>query len=175
QHRNISGDTQSAFRGRKNPVLAMLSEADHRLAIYAYDHAAQSMAAYEAGPEVSPFSSKFDYALAHPTEKVLTDDELAGWNLFRGKGNCNTCHLDGTEHIAKGTITSEDAADVAPLFTDFTSANIGTPQNLALPYLYADRADQFGYVANSAGISFLDLGVGGFLANSSLTKKIGQP
>jgi cytochrome c peroxidase len=42
----------------KNPVLAMLGEADQRLVIFAYDHAAQSMAAYEAGPEVSPFSSK---------------------------------------------------------------------------------------------------------------------
>jgi cytochrome c peroxidase len=133
------------------------------------------MAAYEAGPEVSPFSSKFDYALANPAKKVLTDDELAGWNLFRGKGHCNQCHLDGTENIANSRITPGDAADVAPLFTDFTSANIGTPQNLALPYLYANRADQFGYVANSAGRSFLDLGVGGFLANSSLTKKIGQP
>jgi hypothetical protein len=48
----------------------MLSEADQRLAIYAYHHAAQSMAAYGAGPEVSPFSSKFDYALAKPTAKV---------------------------------------------------------------------------------------------------------
>jgi cytochrome c peroxidase len=159
----------------KNPVLAMLSKADQRLVIYAYDHAAQSMAAYEAGPEVSPFSSKFDYALANPTAKVLTDDELAGWNLFRGKANCNTCHLDGTEHITKGTITPADAAGVAPLFTDFTSANIGTPQNLALPYLYENKADQLGYVANSEGLSFLDLGVGGFLANTSLTQKIGQP
>ena len=59
-------------------MLAILSDADQRSVIYAYDHAAQSMAAYEAGPEVSPFSSKFDYALANPTEKVLTDDELAG-------------------------------------------------------------------------------------------------
>jgi cytochrome c peroxidase len=159
----------------KNPALAMLSKADQRLVIYAYDHAAQSMAAYEAGPEVSPFSSKFDYALANPTAKVLTDDELAGWNLFRGKANCNTCHLDGTEHITKGTITPADAAGVAPLFTDFTSANIGTPQNLALPYLYENKADQLGYVANSEGLSFLDLGVGGFLANTSLTQKIGQP
>jgi cytochrome c peroxidase len=41
--------------------------------------------------------------------------------------------------------------------------------------LYANKADQFDYVANPAGLSFLDLGVGGFLANSSLTKKIGQP
>ena len=157
-----------------NPVLAMLSKADQRLVIYAYDHAAQSMAAYEAGPEVSPFSSKFDYALANPDKSVLTADELAGWNLFRGKGKCNTCHLDGTENITKGTITPADAADVAPLFTDFTSANIGIPQNLALPYLYANKADQFGYVANAQGLSFLDLGVGGFLVNTSLAQKIGQ-
>jgi cytochrome c peroxidase len=157
-----------------NPVLAMLSKADQRLVIYAYDHAAQSMAAYEGGPEVSPFSSKFDYALANPDKSVLTADELAGWNLFRGKGKCNTCHLDGTENITKGTITPADAADVAPLFTDFTSANIGIPQNLALPYLYANKADQFGYVANSQGLSFLDLGVGGFLVNTSLAQKIGQ-
>jgi cytochrome c peroxidase len=158
----------------KNPVLAMRSQADQRLVTYDYDHAAQSMAAYEAGPEVSPFSSKFDYALANPTLKVLTADELAGWNLFRGKAKCNTCHLDGTENITKGTISPADAADVAPLFTDFTSANIGIPQNLALPYLYANKADQFGYVANSQGLSFLDLGVGGFLANISLAQKIGQ-
>jgi cytochrome c peroxidase len=124
---------------------------------------------------VSPFSSKFDYALANPTVKVLTDDELAGWNLFRGKGNCNACHLDGAEKIPKGTITPADATDVAPLFTDFTSANLGIPQNFALPYLYEDKADQFGCVANPQGLAYHDLGVGGFLANASLTQKIGQP
>ena len=133
----------------KNPALSMLSPADQRQAISAYDHAAQSMAAYEAGPEVSPFSSKFDYARANPATKVLTDVELSGWNLFRGKAKCNTCHLDGTENITKGKITPADAADLAPLFTDFTSSNLGIPQNFALPYLYENKADQFGYVANS--------------------------
>ena len=24
--------------------------------------------------------------------------EQAGWNLFRGKARCNTCHLDGTSN-----------------------------------------------------------------------------
>ena len=146
----------------------MMSQEDQNLVISAYDHAAQSTAAYEAGPEVSPFSSKFDFALANPTSSVLTADELAGWNLFRGKAHCNTCHLDGTENITTGKITPADAADVAPLFTDFTSANIGTPQNYALPFLYENHPDQFGYVANAAGINYLDLGVGGFLANVSL-------
>jgi cytochrome c peroxidase len=134
-----------------DPVFAMLSQDDQNLVIAAYDHAAMSMAAYEAGPEVSPFSSKFDYALANPDKSVLTKDELAGWDLFRGKGKCNTCHLDGTENIKQGKITPADATNVAPLFTDFTSANIGTPQNFALPFLYENKPDQFGYIANPAG------------------------
>src|SRR5260221_8528635 len=116
-----------------DPLLAMMSQADQNLVISAFDHAAQSTAAYESGPEVSPFSSKFDFALANPTQSVLTADELAGWNLFRGKAKCNTCHLDGTENITTGKITPADATDVAPLFTDFTSSSIGTPQNFALP------------------------------------------
>src|SRR5580700_1637770 len=146
------------------PPLAMMSPADQNLVIAAFDHAAQSTAAYEGGPEVSPFSSKFDAALAGAA--TLTADELAGWNLFRGKGHCNTCHLDGTESITTGKITPADAADVAPLFTDFTSSNIGTPQNYALPFLFENHPDQFGYTANPAGIFYLDLGVGAFLANS---------
>jgi cytochrome c peroxidase len=160
-----------------NPgALAMMSQADQNLVISAFDHAAQSTAAYESGPEVSPFSSKFDFALANPTQSVLTGDELAGWNLFRGKGHCNTCHLDGTENITTAApITPADAADVAPLFTDFTSSNIGTPQNYALPFLFENNPDQFGYVANKAGIDYLDLGVGGFLANLSLAVQLGQP
>jgi cytochrome c peroxidase len=157
-----------------NPVLSMLSQADQNLVISDYDRAAQSMAAYEAGPEVSPFSSKFDYALAFPTQKVLSADELAGWNLFRSKAKCNTCHLDGTENIKKSHITPADAADVAPLFTDFTSANIGTPQNFALPFLYENTPDQFGYVANTAGIFYLDLGVGAFLRNVALPVVLGE-
>src|SRR5258706_3744999 len=110
------------------PPLAMMSQADQNLVIAAFDHAAQSTAAYEAGPEVSPFSSKFDAALAGAA--TLTADELAGWNLFRGKGQCNTCHLDGTENSTTPITEPADAADVAPLFTDFTSSNIGTPHPL---------------------------------------------
>jgi cytochrome c peroxidase len=153
-----------------NPVLSMMSQEDQNLVISAFDHAAQSTSSYEAGPEVSSFSSKFDAALLGAT--TLTADELAGWNLFRTKAHCNTCHLDGTE--TKGTVTPANAADVAPLFTDFTSANIGTPQNYALPFLYENHPDQFGYTANTAGIFYLDLGVGGFLANLSLAVTLGE-
>src|SRR5258707_1080179 len=155
-----------------NPVLSMLSQADQNLVISAFDHAAQSTAAYESGPAVSPFSSKFDFALANPTSKVLTADEQAGWNLFRTKGHCNTCHVDGTD--TKGKVTPANLSCVAPLFTDFTSANIGTPQNYALPFLFENHPDQFGYIANTAGVFYLDLGVGAFLANVNLPVVIGQ-
>jgi hypothetical protein len=60
-----------------------------------------------------------------------------------------------------------DAADVAPLFTDFTAANLGVPQNLALPYLYPNTADQFGHVANPAGFS-CRLSSGCFMFDDSL-------
>jgi hypothetical protein len=33
---------------------------------------------------VSLFSSKFDYALAHPDQQILSADEQAGWDLFLG-------------------------------------------------------------------------------------------
>jgi cytochrome c peroxidase len=158
-----------------DPLLAMMSQADQNLVISAFDHAAQSTAAYESGPEVSPFSSKFDFALSNPTQTVLTADELAGWNLFRGKAKCNTCHLDGTENITTGKITPADAADVAPLFTDFTSSNLGIPQNYALPFLFENHPDQFGFKANPLGLDYLDLGVGAFLANLSLAVQLGEP
>ena len=43
--------------------------------------------------QVSPFTSKFDAFLAG--NYTLTADEMAGYKLFNGKGNCNSCHLDG--------------------------------------------------------------------------------
>jgi cytochrome c peroxidase len=41
-----------------------------------------------------------------------------------------------------------------PLFTDFTTSNIGTPANPRLPYYVEQRPDALGYVANPAGSSF---------------------
>jgi len=82
----------------------------------------------------------------------LTSDELAGWNLFRGRAKCNTCHLDGTESTAgrrsPSPVKPGNAASVAPLFTDFTSNNLGLPRNSSVPY---------------ASENFIDKGVGDFL------------
>jgi cytochrome c peroxidase len=69
-------------------------------------------------------------------------------------------YLSGT---AVGTQNIQAAADVAPLFTDFTANNIGLPKNLALPYYCENKPDQFGYTANPLGFNFVDLGLGAFL------------
>src|SRR5215472_17518528 len=42
---------------------------------------------------LSPFTSKFDAFLAG--KYTLTPDQMAGYNLFKGKANCNSCRLDG--------------------------------------------------------------------------------
>jgi cytochrome c peroxidase len=145
-----------------SPLPVHLSVEDRGRSNATYDQFALAIAAYEAAPDVSPFSSKFDYALTHADENVLTGDELAGWDLFRGQAKCNTCHLDGSENVAR-RITPGSAASAAPLFTDFTSANLGVPSNPAIPFFQKNAPDRYGYVANPAGRAFVDTGVGGFL------------
>src|SRR5713226_8686294 len=101
-----------------------------------FDHWGESLDQYEASPDVSAFSSKFDAFL--DGDYTLTPDEMAGYDLFRGKANCNSCHLDGrstapTPPPPEGTApNSEDTgvrANVRPLFTCFGSANRGLPLN----------------------------------------------
>src|SRR5713101_1967441 len=153
------------------PGPVQLRQVDRDRANATYDQFGLAIAAYEAAPDVSPFSSKFDYALANPDQPVLSADELAGWDLFRGKAQCNTCHLDGTENRRKkdaggGQMTPGAAAGVAPLFTDFTSSNLGFPKNVAMPYYYETTPDSFGFTPNPQGFAFIDRGVGDFLRGS---------
>jgi cytochrome c peroxidase len=75
--------------------------------------------------------------------------------------------LDGTETTAKQRnpipITPANAGSVAPLFTDFTSNNLGLPRNPAIPFYYESQQDRYGYAPNPAGSNFADKGVGDFL------------
>ena len=154
-----------------DPLPVHLSPVDRGRSNATYDHFALAIAAYEAAPEVSPFSSKFDYALANPDQRILSPDEQAGWDLFRGKAKCNTCHLDGTESLAGKAarkIAPGDVGSKAPLFTDFTSSNLGIPRNLAIPFYNENQPDRYGYTANPAGSAYIDKGVGDFLRNPQL-------
>ena len=153
-----------------DPTPLRLSPSDRGIASATYDAFAHALTGFENGPEVSPFSSKFDAFLAGSA--TLTADEMAGYSLFRGKGNCNSCHLDGrstapsTQKAPNGVDTGA-AADLAPLFTDTTSANLGLPKNPAIPFYYEDKPDSFGLTPNPAGFGFTDLGVGLFLRGLS--------
>jgi cytochrome c peroxidase len=131
-----------------DPKPVHLSEADRGRAGATFDQMAQSIAGYEASAEVTPFTSKFDAVMAGKTQ--FTPDEQAGYALFRGKANCNSCHRDGGP--------GED-----PLFTDFTASNIGMPANPLLPFYLEDKPDALNYAANPTGRSFMDGGVGSFL------------
>src|SRR5437870_2434450 len=158
----------SQFGGSTTPV--QLSAADRTESNAVYDHWGQSIDAYEQSVQVSAFSSKFDAFLKG--KYTLTADEKAGYDLFRGKANCNSCHLDGrstapTPPPPEGTApNSQDtgaAAATAPLFTCFGSANLGLPLNPRDAIYYQDKPDSFGFTANPAGFGFRDLGLGSFL------------
>jgi cytochrome c peroxidase len=144
-----------------------LSREDRARANDVYDHWAQSLDQYETSPDVSAFSSKFDAFLHDPTTNPLSADEMAGYNLFRGKANCNSCHLDGRSTAPSPTAPSSTdtgtAADTRPVFTCFGSANLGLPLNPRDAIYYQNKPDSFGFTANPFGFGFRDLGLGTFL------------
>ena len=96
---------------------------------------AAAIAAYERSSEVSRFSSKYDRMLAG--KAFLSEKEKLGLELFKGKANCEVCH-------------------VPPLFTDYTYDNPGFPKNPANPYYTVLDINPLGGV-------WADPGLGGFL------------
>jgi cytochrome c peroxidase len=144
-----------------NPTPLQLSPTDRTLANKDFDEFAQAIAAYEGSDSVSPFTSKFDYFLAG--KATLTTQEMNGYELFRGKGSCNTCHLDGRSSTQKGGSDTGQAASLQPLFTDTTYNNLGLPKNVGLPWYSEDTPDQWGFTANPLGFGFTDEGMGLFL------------
>jgi cytochrome c peroxidase len=100
----------------------------------AYNNIATAIAAFEASPEVNPFSSKYDAYLAG--QYTLTASEQRGLDLFMDANGakCANCHTLGD--------TSETS-----LFSNFRYYNIGTPGNPTNP-------------ANVADNSFVDEGLG---------------
>ena len=145
------------FGGNPNPV--KLSAVDRGRSNATFGRYALSVTAHEGSPDVSAFSSKFDAFLAG--KQTLTANGMAGYHLFRGKGNCNSCHVDGrSTTLTPGQTDDGKAAGVAPTFTDTNSSNLGLPKNPADPFYYETTPDSFGFTPNPAGFAFTDLGVG---------------
>jgi cytochrome c peroxidase len=158
-----------------NTTPIKLKPEDRTKANRVYDNWGQAISSYEASTRISAFSSKFDAFLADSTTTPLTPDEMAGYDLFRGKAGCNTCHLDGrgstqTPGTGSGSIpsttTGTDSSaptDREPLFTCFGYANLGLPLNPRVAIFYQTTPDPFGFTPNPFGFAFRDLGLGTFL------------
>jgi cytochrome c peroxidase len=83
----------------------------------AFAHVTEALAAFQQTPRFAPFSSKYDHYLAG--EATLSDAEQRGLAIFEdpGRGNCAGCHPNRPE-----------ANGAAPMFTDFSYANLGVPR-----------------------------------------------
>jgi cytochrome c peroxidase len=151
----------SVFGGVAEPI--PLSPEDRTKARDVYSRWGESIDAYEQSVQVSAFTSKFDAMLKG--NYTFTADEQAGFNLFNGKGNCNSCHVDGRGTTLKpGQVdTSTTATANPPVFTCFGSANEGLPLNPRNAFYYQTTPDSFGFTPNPLGFGYRDLGMGTFL------------
>ncbi len=136
--------------GGRDQTQVHLSADDRSRAVLTVQQVGQTIATFEASDLASPFTSKFDAVQAGTAR--FTASEARGFRLFDGRAKCAACH---------------DDVGTRPLFTGFTSANIGVPRNKALPFLSETRPDGRGYIANPAGAGFVDEGLGGFLASAA--------
>jgi cytochrome c peroxidase len=160
------------FGSNTQPV--RLSPEDRTMSNNDFDHWAQSVSFLERSNDVSPFTSKFDSYLLFlsgtTTAYQLTPDEKAGYDLFRGKANCNSCHLDGRSTAptpangsAPNGVDTGAVASTRPLFTCFGSSNLGLPLNPRDAFYYQTTPDFFGFTGNPYGFGYRDLGLGTFL------------
>jgi cytochrome c peroxidase len=122
--------------------------------VMAYDNIARSIAAFEASSESNTFTSKYDYYLKGIA--MLTKEEKKGLNLFKSKAKCANCH-----------ILDPGPDGQPPLLTDFTFDNLGVPRNPENPF-YTEPD------FNSSGYSWVDFGLGGFLASRMDYKQYSQ-
>jgi cytochrome c peroxidase len=127
-----------------------LSDGDRTKVETAYRNLVLAIADFEASPDVSPFTSKFDAVLAGKAQ--FTKRESAGLSLFNTKAKCNLCH---------------DSSGSKPLFTNFTAVNLGLPANRNNPFFFENADNGKGLVVNPLGRDYVDNGLGATLAQSS--------
>jgi cytochrome c peroxidase len=123
----------------------------------------QSIAAFEASPEVAPFTSKYDAWLEGKAN--LTPDELEGLRLVTGYVNGRRSGVPNkyNAHCAECHGILADSAKGPDLWTFSCYANLGVPKNPDNPYYRMTDAatDPTGY--NALGSNYIDYGLGDFL------------
>jgi cytochrome c peroxidase len=156
----ICATPNGAFGSNTQPIA--LSPFDRTAANNIYDHWGQSLSFLERSKDISPFNSKFDFFL--DGDATLTADEMAGFQLFNGKGNCNSCHVDGrSTTLTPGQTDTGNPASLQPLFTCHGFQNLGLPLNPRIALFYESTPDIFGFTPNPDGFRYRDLLLGNFL------------
>jgi cytochrome c peroxidase len=122
-----------------------------------YDLATALIAAFEASPEVVPFSSRFDasrYGVPARNRYVLSASEERGRVLFFGNAQCSQCHSSANLPSVLNATNGRET------FTMYCYANIGVPRNRDNPYYDETDAatDPIGY--NPLGSEYVDYGLG---------------
>ena len=103
-----------------------------------------------------------------PASTRLPQHEMAGYNLFNGKGNCNSCHLDGRSTAPSsypGAPAAEDtgaAAATDALVHMLWLCQSRPSQESASCSLIRDDTGSFGFTPNPAGYTYTDFGLGTF-------------
>jgi cytochrome c peroxidase len=164
----VCATPSGAFGSNATPLA--LSPEDRTKASNIYDHWGQSLSFLERSNDISPFNSKFDWSLNPNSGVTLTADEMAGYQLFNGKGNCNSCHVDGrSTTLSPGQTDTGNTASVQPLFTCHGFANEGLPLNPRIALLYESTPNGFGFTPNPDGFGWRDLLLGNFLRSGPQT------
>ncbi|HTQ11950.1 MAG TPA: cytochrome c peroxidase [Fimbriimonadaceae bacterium] len=119
----------------------------------------KAIAAYEASPDVSPFTSKYD---AYLQGKVrLTPQELLGMRLATGtlNGRPGGLPFKRSAHCMDCHSLSDNLSKSPDLFTNGCYANLGVPRNPLNPYyaMTGRAANPAGY--NPDGREFVDPGL----------------
>ncbi|HEY4239889.1 MAG TPA: cytochrome c peroxidase [Kofleriaceae bacterium] len=113
-----------------------------------FAHVAEALAAFERSDVFAPFSSKYDQVQRH--QATFTDAEARGQALFTGKAGCATCHP-------------------APMFTDFSYANLGIPKYINSEY-FIQTAE-----LNPAGSDYVDHGLASVVNDPAQDGKFRTP
>jgi len=151
----------AVFGGDPEPI--KLRPEERTQANTVYDRWGQSIDAYEQSVQVSAFTSKFD-AMLHG-DYTFTADEMAGYNLFKGKGNCNSCHVAGEGPLLTQVRLTRAQPRRRTLLCSpaFGSANEGLPVNPRNAFSIRRRRIPSGSSLILLDSGYRDLGMGTFL------------
>lgn len=121
-----------------------------------YNAMIDAIAHYEASDELNPFSSAFDLFLRG--QYRMTPEEEMGYELFKGKAQCSSCH----------SLQPADAAGHV-LLTDYSYHNLGLPKNPSNPFYTT-----FSHL-NPNGYSAIDRGLGAVVNDPAQDGKFRTP